>query len=493
MGIFQTVRDLIMNLFKSEAEEKFKVDIIRSGRMEMEQIKWAQIIDGKPPWLDPNDGIVTINFAKFISYYTAKKICLDINVKVEGSERAKYIQKCIKSMIQKSIRDKVEDACNSGGIIFKPNGNYLYNNAIDYVMPGDFAVTEKNSNGEILGIIFIDRLQKGDNYYTRLEHQHFVTMSNEDGTTGRVYSIENKAFRSNKDGAIGKEIPLTMVDEWKDIQPELLIDNVEKPLFGYFKMPYNNTIDYNSPEGVAVFHNCLQELKALDIAFSRKSDEVDDSKHLTFIDEKSMKSPADKEHPSGKKIRLPRFVKGLRGGLNDEGKSVSEHVATMLTEQRIADINSILSLISTKCGFSQGQFILDRKTGRITATQVESDDSETVETITDMRTNLKSAIIDLIYALDKYCDVFFDMPSGYVNVLDENVPEEDIFYFRDLLTTFEQDRDRAYKLMTSNVYSKIKYLTEYEGFSKKEAEEMLAEAQKEKKQSEMTGLFKEDE
>ena len=492
MGIFQTVRDWFMNLFKSEAENKFHTTIIRSAEMELAQKKWASIIDGKPPWLNPKDDIVTINFAKFISYYCAKKICLDINVKVEGSERADYIQRCIKAMLKKSIRDKVEDACNCGGIIFKPNGNYAYNNAIDYVMPGDFAVTEKNSNGEILGIIFIDRLQKGDNYYTRLEYQHFTTIEAAEGEAGRVYAIENKAFKSNKDGALGKEIPLSMVNEWKDLEPEVLIDKVEKPLFGYFKMPYNNTIDYNSPEGVAVFHNCIQELKTLDIAFSRKSYEVEDSKHLTFLNERAMMFPADKNNPRGKKVSLPRFIKGLRGGIDDEKNNVAEHVATMLTESRIADINSTLSLISTKCGFSQGQFILDRKSGRITATQIESDDSETVETINDMRTNLKSAINDLIYALDKYCDVFFDMPSGYVNALDETVPEEDIFYFRDLLTTFEQDRTRAYNLMRDKVYSKKKYLTEYEGFTEKEALEMLAEAQEEAKRSEMTGLFDEE-
>lgn len=467
-----------MNFFKKDAEGKFQTQIIRSPEMELAQKLWSSIIAENPPWRDKEDGIDTINFAKFISYFCAKKICLEINVRVEGSVRADYIQKCITAMLKKSLRDKVEDACNCGGIILKPNGNYLYNNAIDYVMPGEFAVTETNSNGDILGIIFMDRVQKGKEYYTRLEYQHFTDIEMENGQTERVYAIENKAFRSNQEGSLGKEVSLAAVGEWERIEPELLLSNIEKPLFGYFKMPYHNTIDYNSPEGVAVFSNCIKELRALDVAFSRKADEVEDSKHLTFVDEKSMRSPADRQNPAGKKIRLPRFVKGLKAGV-DTGQSITEHTATMLTESRIADINSTLSLISTKCGFSQGQFVLDRKSGRVTATQIESDDSETVETISDMRTNLKVAILDLIYALDKYCDVFFDMPSGYVSAIDEKVPEEDIFYFRDLLTTFEQDRTRAYNLMQANVYSKKKYLTEYEGFSEKEAMEMLQEAKDE--------------
>lgn len=190
-------------------------------------------------------------------------------------------------------------------------------------------------------------------------------------------------------------------------------------------------------------------------------------------------------------MELPRFVKGLKYGVN-ASSAVDEHVPTILTDERVADINSILSMISTKAGFSQGQFVLDRKTGIATATEIESDDSETVETITDIRNALKTALKDLVYALDKYCDVFFDLPSGYVNALDEDVADEDVFYFKDLLASFEQDRTRAYQLMMNGVYSKRKYLKEYEGFNDKEIDEMFAERDEENASDQKGGLFKEE-
>lgn len=478
-----------MNLFKTSAEKEFNVDIISSDLMEMAQIEWQNIIKGRPYWLKGN--VLTINFAKFLCYYTSKKTCLDLNVTISGSDRADYINQCIKAMIQKSIRDKVEDACGAGGIILKPNGTYNPAGAIDYVMPGSFAVTEKNSNGDILGIIFIDRRIKGDDYYTRLEYQHFTSAIGEDvESTGRTYAIENKAFKSRGSDSLGRSIKLTDVPEWKDIPESISISNVEKPLFGYFKMPYNNTIDYESPEGVAVFANCLEELRNLDVSWSRKDAEVDDSQHLTFIDENALMK-RDKNTGSKERVELPRFVKGLKRGV-DAQNTIDEHVPTLLTEQRVADINSILSMISTKAGFSQGQFVLDRKTGRMTATEIESDDSETVETITDMRNALKTAIRDLIYALDKYCDIYFDMPSGYVNALDEDVADEDIFYFKDLLASFEQDRQRAYQLMINGVYSKRKYLKEYEGFNDKEIDEMFAERDEENAEEQQNSLFGEE-
>ena len=478
-----------MNLFKTSAEKEFNVDIISSDLMEMAQVEWQSIIKGKPYWL--SDSVRTINFAKFLCYYTSKKTCLDLNTTISGSDRADYINQCIGAMIKKSIRDKVEDACGAGGIILKPNGTYNPAGAIDYVMPGSFAVTEKNSNGDILGIIFIDRKVNGDDYYTRLEYQHFTSAIADDmDGAGRTYTIENKAFKSKGSDSLGRSISLADVPEWKGIPEVVNISNVEKPLFGYFKMPYNNTIDYSSPEGVAVFANCIEELRNLDVAWSRKDEETDDSRHITFVDENAL-FKTNKKTGESERVELPRFVKGLKHGV-DSASTIDEHVPTMLTSDRIADINSILSMISTKAGFSQGQFVLDRKTGIATATEIESDDRETVETITDIRNALKTAIKDLIYALDKYCDVFFDMPSGYVNALDEDVPDEDIFYFKDLLASFEQDRSRAYQLMNNNVYSKRKYLKEYEGFSDEEIDEMFQQIEEEKGSEESRGLFGEE-
>ena len=482
MNIFKRIGEWIMNIFKNNAQKEFNVDIISSELMEIAQIQWNNIIKGQPYWLKPN--VRTINFAKFICQYTSKKTCMDLNITVTGSDRADYINKCLREMVSKSIRDKVEDACGLGGLILKPSGTYNAAGAIDYVLPGNFIVTEKNSNGDILGIIFVDRMNMGKDYYTRLEYHHFVnTIDHEKEEIGRNYVIENKAYKSNGPDKLGSKINLEDVEEWKSIQPVLVINNVEKPLFGYFKMPYNNTIDYASPEGVSMFSNAIEELMNLDIAWSRKGDEVEDSQHITFIDETSLMR-TDKRTGAKERIDLPRFVKGLRHGV-DSTSTVDEHVPTMLTEQRIAEINSTLSMISTKCGFSQGQFILDRKSGRLTATQVESDDSETVETINDIRNRLKAAVKDLIYALNKYCDVFYEMPDGYVNALDENVPDEDIFYFKDLMASFEQDRTRAYQLMIQGIYSKKKYLMEYEGFSEEEAFEMIQEAKEENKEKDL--------
>ncbi len=489
MNIFSKIGEWFMNLFKSDAEKEFGVDILSSSTMENAQQMWSDIIGNTPYWLDDEAGIRTINFAKFLCSYTSKKACMDLAVNLEGSERATWLKKCIDEMVDKSIRDKVEDACGVGGIMFKPNGSLNPKSAIDYIMPWNFAITEQDSNGNVLGAIFIERLTKGDDYFTRLEYHHFVDIIDEDKQPVKAYEIQNRAYKSRRSTALGDKIPLTSVHEWANLSESQFIKNIEKPLFAYFKMPFNNTLEYASPEGVSIFSNAIEELRDLDVAWSKKGNEVYDSEHITFVDENALFKVHGKSGIK-ERVSLPRFVKGLRRGVNSTS-TIDEHVPTLLTEQRIADINSILSMISTKAGFSQGQFVLDRKTGRVTATEIESDDSETVETINDIRKALKTAINDLIYALNIQADLL-GVPVGVVNALTEGATDEDIFYFKDLLASFEQDRTRVYQLMLQGVYSKRKYLKEYEGFSNEEIDEMFAEIKAEKQEQAQTeSLFDE--
>lgn len=464
MGFISWVKGVIGRMFKKEdAKKAFGMDIILSDEMERAIISWYNIVGSKPYWASKDDDIDTINFAKFVTADTAKKICLDIDLNVEGSARAEYLQG-VMDAFKNVLRDKVEDACALGGIMFKPNGN-AGTACIDYIQAGDFLVTETNANGDIRGAIFFDYYQTGDKYYTRLEHHRFEN---------DLYMITNKAFKSDRKDILGKEVSLDKVEVWANMEEEVSIQNVDKPLFAYYKMPYNNTIDYDSPLGVSVFSNAIKELRDLDIAWSRKSGEVEDSKHMTFV------GPSAMMYAEQKKIKLPRFIQPVDLNADSVNETIHEHVATLLTEQRITDINSILSMISTKCGFSQGAFVLDRKTGQITATQVESDDRETIETIKDMRDALKDTIDQLIYALSVYADLYNLAPVGNY---------ETSYGFGDLTYNYDEDRNRWYQYVSQGKVPFWMYLVKFEGMSEEEAKEVCKMA-KEENQSE--GLFEEE-
>lgn len=472
MGLITWIKAVWNKLFKKEIKEKFGADILLSSTMENWISKFYNITSGNPDWNDAEDDIESINFAGFIDDVTAGLVTLDTKIKMPDTPRGKLLQESADYVLQ-VLNDKVSEALGNAGIMFKPNGKN-----VDYVEPGNFAPTEKDSNGNILGCVFQDQRTIGDYTYTRLEWHRF-----EDIGENHLYRITNYAFKSRGGKDIGKPCELSEVPDWANLEEDIALKNVKKPLFSYFKNPAPNRLDRTSPLGVPIWHNCLKELEDLDVAWGRKRGEVKDSKHITFLPESVIRYA--KQH----EIKLPRMVRGIQMGGSDKENQIHEHVATLLTEQRIADINSILSMISTKCGFSQGTFTFDEKQGLRTATEIESDDQETIRTIKKIRDTLKTCLEDLFYALNVFIDRYYSKEE-YPAEDWEQFKEKMNIDFRDITYNAEEDKMFAYQLSQNGYMPKSQFLVEHCSRTPDEAKKMVAEAKSENEPEK--GLFGEE-
>lgn len=470
MGLITWIKAVWNKLFKKEIEERFNADILLSPTMENWIDKFNRITSGHPDWEDAEDGIESINFAGYIDDVTAGLVTLDAKIKMPDTARGKLLQESADYVLQ-VLNDKVSEALGNVGLMFKPNGKN-----VDYVEPGNFAPTDVDSNGNILGCVFQDQRKVGDCYYTRLEWHRF-----EDIAENHVYRITNCAYKSTGVMGIGKPCKLSEVPEWAYLEEDIALLNIKKPLFSYFKNPVPNRLDRTSPLGVPIWHNCMKELKDLDIAWGRKSGEVQDSKHITFLPESVIRY-ADMHN-----IKLPRFVRGMQMGAGDgQENQIHEHVSTLLTEQRIKDINSILAMISTKCGFSQGFFVLDEKTGMMTATQVEADDQETIRTIKNIRDALQACLENLFYALNVMADQYTTLPAEDWNALLEGTT----FDFGNILYNYAEDKASWYQYVKQGYVPAYKYFIKFEGMAEGDAKKMIAEAQAEQPEDE--SLFGEE-
>lgn len=456
-------------MFKKEIEERFNSDILLSSEMENYIDKFYRITSGHPDWEDVEDDIESINFAGFINDVTAGLVTLDAKIKLPDTPRGKLLQESADYVLQ-VLHDKVSEALGNAGLMFKPNGKN-----VDYVEPGNFAPTDVDSNGNILGCVFQDQKKVGDYYYTRLEWHRFEHIGDI-----HVYRITNYAYKSTGTMGIGKPCKLSEVPDWAYLEEDIALQNVKKPLFSYFKNPAPNRLDRTSPLGVPIWHNCLKELKDLDIAWGRKSGEVQDSKHITFLPESVIRY-ADMHN-----IKLPRFVRGMQMGAGEGENQIHEHVSTLLTEQRIKDINSILAIISMKCGFSQGFFVLDEKTGMMTATQVEADDQETIRTIKNIRDALQSCLEDLFYALNVMADQYTTLPAEDWDVL----IDETTFDFGNILYNYAEDKASWYQYVNQGYVPAYIYFSKFEGMAEDEAKKMVSEAKSENEQN--SSLFGEE-
>ena len=461
--IWEGVRAMLFTHNTTDISRAFGVEQLSSPAMQAALEKWDNISTGRPPWLDGEDGVETVNMAKHISDTRAKLTALDIGLALSGSARADFLQGVADDLL-KRLPDRLAEADRLGGMMIKWNGATW-----DFILPGDFGITAKDDNGEITGAIFASHTIERGRGFTRLELHSLEKCG--------LYRVRNKAFadRAGPGGTalLGQEVSLSAVDRWAHLAPEVTIKNIKRPLFAHYRVPGANTIDPASPLGLPVFAGALAELKAIDIAIRRKNTEVEDSKHITFVGQALMR------YADGHQIQLPRFVKGLGMGLADsETSAIHEHTPTLLTDQRIKDINFDLSMAGVKCGFSEGVFVLDGQTGMITATQVEADDRDTIQTIKADRDALKAALEQALYGADVLCTLYNLAPPG---------PYETAFNFGDITYSYEEDKAAWRSYVAQGWVPRWLYFVKFEGMSEEEAKALCAEA--EASQREKAGLF----
>ena len=130
-------------------------------------------------------------------------------------------------------------------------------------------------NGEISGVVFINREVVGKKYYTRLEYHRFVETIETKNILGYrkfygVYAITNRCYVGDSENDTSKKIDIAKTP-WAELLEESFIQNVDSPLYGVLKMPHANNVDVDSPMGLPIFSDAIEELKDLDIAYSRNS------------------------------------------------------------------------------------------------------------------------------------------------------------------------------------------------------------------------------
>lgn len=413
MGLISKIKGWWNNMFAKEAKNAFKVESVSSQEMDFAILNWLNIYSGFPSWVSKEDRIKTINFAKTICSETARLTTLALGIELDGGPRAEYLQNRIDNVLMPKLRNWVELGCASGTVVIKPNGE-----GADIVTPDRFFVVDKDGNGNISGIIFEDTYQSGKKYYTKLEYHRYLNASvrmpgEESEKDVTYYMISNKTYKSDNSQGIGKECDISET-KWKNLLPEVTItknngDKINSMLFGVFRMPAANNIDFDSPLGMAIFSEAIEEMKDLDIAYSRNAGEIFDSENIELVDDRLLMLSGSKVN-SDSEIKLPHHVHNVFGqGANNFYQAIER---PLRTDIRITGMSNLLSMIGYKCGYSNGYFVFDQKTGMVTATQVESDDRRTIQTIKDIRDALQVAVNGYLYAESVFADLYSLAPIG---------------------------------------------------------------------------------
>ena len=236
------------------------------------------------------------------------------------------------------------------------------------------------------------------------------------------------------------------------------------PTFSLIRLAFDNPYWDYSPMGVALFHDAIDALKTVDLAFNNMGDDLIMGRKLLVLPE-SMLSKDEYGNAQVPMLTGKRFFVAVKSNTYDEKARVFEYNPSLRTEENRQALSTALQMLGKRIGFGIKAYALDDQGGITTAKQVAADNSEMMRAVRRHEHIIKPAIQSLITAA---CGIYRELGTvkladiaGQVNVvLGDSIMQDD-----DSL----RERDRAD--VAAGLLEPWKYMVRWQGYTEAEAKE----------------------
>lgn len=528
MSVWSMIVSKLKEIFKMiggrTIEQTLHVTPIMSSQMENSIRLWSDMYKGQAPWLkEPTNAdpvrIVSLGLPSLIASEKARTALLEMESEITtptkevekenpnykepqpdefgnimpsiepktitedkpitSTDRAEYLNEQYKKL-KKMLRTQLEYGIAKGGLVIKP---YLVANEVektdkqkksskkvdwqiefDFIQADSFYPLAFDASGQITEAAFIQTQVEKDVIFRRLEYHKWKNNS---------VQIINKAFKStnnqtegNQNGVdLGHEVPLSSVSAWKDLKDSVVIKNIQKPLFAYFKMPEANTVDTSSPLGVSGYSRAVQLIKDADMQYSRLLWEYEAGEMAIDIDRDAM---SFMEGTDGKYHTVPNQMQARLFRKIDLGESdtYQPYAPTLRDAAFIQGLNAILMRIEDVTGLSRGT-LSDASVEAKTATELKILKQRSYQTNADIQQAVEDTLRDVIYIMNAYCDLYEITKAGDYDVSFE--------WDDSIIVDIDTELGKRITLMQNGLTSKIETRMWYFGETKRQAEEALKE------------------
>lgn len=426
------------------------------------------------------------------------------------TERADFLNTQYKKL-KKQIRRQLEYGIAKGGLVIKPYV-ILYEEGetqqprddgsdpsvenlsaekplpkaeieFDFVQADCFYPLAFDNNGKITEAAFTQRKVDKNKVYTRLEYHKLE---------GRTVTVENYAFVTDNtdkakrtiyntgDSDFGKPCELTEVPEWANLQQSVTIENVDRPLFAYFKMPEANTIDPYSPLGVSGFSRAVDLIRAADEQYSRLQWEYEGGELAIDVDRDALKIQEyeNNQRQTVMPVKQERLFRKV--DLNSE-ETYNVFAPALRDASIVNGLNVILMRIEDACGLSRGTISEVSQTEARTATEMKILKQRSYATNADIQEALEDALRDAVYVMDVYCSLYDLTPSGEYEISFE--------WDDSILVDSETELEKRITMLNAGLTSKLETRMWYFGETENQAKMALQQIDDEKKASMETNIM----
>ncbi|MBQ6122947.1 MAG: phage portal protein, partial [Clostridia bacterium] len=231
---------------------------------------WCELFHDRAPWKEPGK-VKSLNLCAMAASEIARQVVLEMKATVDAgsedvvgkpvtNERSAFLEETFEGLLS-VLRLKLEVGCAAGGMIVKPcpdpaTGRIYFDFAPDWSLyPLAF-----DGAGNLSDVIIPDVFRDGETIYTRLERH---TLNGEDVT------ITQRAFKTTHEDSLGTEVPLSSVERWAALEPEVTVTGAGGMLFGWYKVAAANTVDADCALGASVFAKAVDVAREIDLQYSR--------------------------------------------------------------------------------------------------------------------------------------------------------------------------------------------------------------------------------
>ena len=454
---------------------------------------WKSMYKDESPWLDDIKGVYSLGLAKQICQSIQQQALSEMETSItepgiedEADEdkntlkqtRAQFLNGIYQKRLIKRLPETFEKALALGGMIIKPymNNGQLY---LDFNYQGEFYPIAFDDDGNITDIAFFDQFNSGKYIYTKVERQTFSQEK-------KMVVVENKAFKAqikdltdDAEQELGKEIQLSSVDRWKGISEEpVIISPVEKSLYGYFKVPLANNIDMKSPLGISVFSPAIKLIRLADEQFSRLDWEYKGGQLAIDVDPTALTYSEGYYGTLANMDDLQdRLYRRLDMGADDTYKAWSP---SLRDANYIQGLNIYTNKIEDMLGLARGTISQVESEAR-TATEIKLLKQRTYITISAIQDSLESCIMDVVYAMNIFTELYNLAPKGDY---DTNIEWKD-----SILTDTDTELEQKLNLQNAGILSKAEVRSWYTGESLDAAQLEIDKMQKQAQANMLNDLF----
>lgn len=423
-----------------------------SGAMQSAIELWELMYREKAPWID-NKQVFSAGIPGAVAAEIARLVTLEMESEVTGSERADYINEVYQKFLG-GIREQMEYACAKGSMVFKP---YLAGDKIvvQCCQADSFFPLCFDSNKKIIQCAFTEQVFKGKEIYTRVELHSLES--------GKVI-VRNYAFISRTGANLGTETTLDMVEQWKDIEPEAILEGTDKLLMGLFKVPLANNIDTDSPLGASVFSKAVPRIKMADKRYSQIDWEYDSKEAAVHLATSMLKynSNTDKfEYPGGK----DRLYRGLEYNMGATDKPFMDAYSPEIRDESyFHGFNQLLRMIEFECSLAYGT-LSDVQDVDKTAEEIKASKQRSYAAVSDTQQALQKALVDLIDAIDYWVSIGALAPAG---AYDTSFEWDD-----SVVRDSEKEKETDFKELAAGIISRAEFRSKWHGEDLNVAERKL--------------------